>query len=119
VNVPGLAALALDIVGHQTATVTRRVGSYVAGVWTDAAPSTILIVGTIQPARGNDLQRLPEGKRNEEAIRIITRTELRTAQAGTTTQSDTVAWRGATWEVDQVQTYDGAFYDAVATRRGT
>lgn len=117
-NVPGLAALALDIVGHQSATRSRRTGSWVAGVWTDGAPATLAFTGTIQPARGNDLQRLPEGRRNEEAIRIITRTELRTAQAGTSTQADLITWAGATWEVDQVQTYDGAFYDAVATRRG-
>lgn len=118
-NVPGLAALALSVVGHQTFGLRRNNGSWIDGRWVEetstVSPSP---VGTVQPARGNDMLRLPEGRRNSVAIRIISRTELRIASGATATQADVVVWDGREWEVEQVQTFDGAFYDAIAVRLG-
>lgn len=121
INVPAIAALAVDVVGHQTFSIQRRTGSYQNGAWIDDPNSApISATGTVQPARGKDLLRLTEGRRGEEALRIITRTQLFGPQPlGSASRADVVVWGGANFEVEAVETYDGAFYDAVAVRQGS
>lgn len=119
VNVPSIAVSGLLTVAHQTITVEARTGSHVDGAWVDAAPTTSTAQATVQPARGRDLLRLPEGRRGSEAIRVITPTALVVAAgAGNTRRADVIVWNGQRYEVEAVETYDGAHYDAIAVRTG-
>lgn len=88
-----------------TYTVTRRGAStYDAdGVLGTPTSSTFSATGSLQPASGRDLQRLPEGMRTREARIFFTPTALLTAGAGQ--EPDTVAADGDTWEVSNVESW--------------
>lgn len=118
INVQAIAAGAIDIVGFQACSVDRITGALnAAGDWEQTAVATFTATGSITPAVGADLQRLPEGRRNLETRRFITRSELRSSR--TTDQNpDLVTYDGATWEVEHVQRWtDGIFFDVIMTRR--
>jgi hypothetical protein len=118
INVPSIAAAGLDVVAHQIIAVTQRSGgAYVNGFWVSASPTTLNgVAASVTPARGNDLLRLPEGRRNEEAIRILTRTALSSGDKSIGREADRVTWLGRVYEVEHLQSWDGAFYDAIAVR---
>ncbi len=85
-----------------------------AGSDTDTA-----FTGSIQPARGRDLERLPEGMRSTEAIRIITRTALQLS-APDTQRPDQCDYGSNTYEVGHVERWTSTpdVYDAIAVRLG-
>jgi hypothetical protein len=121
VNVPALAAQGLDMVAHQYISVTQRTSTWstTTGLPTSAAPTVVSgVLATVTPARGNDLLRVPEGRRNEEWIRIITRQALTSGDRLAGREADRVDWNGRTYEVEHTQRWDGTFYDALAVRVG-
>lgn len=62
---------------NQTVTGTRKNGgSYVAGVWTPAATSALSIAASVQPASENELKLLPEGRREDGAYALRSRSEI-------------------------------------------
>lgn len=74
-----------------TLSVSRKApGDYVQGKWVDGAESTFPIQCTYQPARGAELQTLPEGRRIEVNYKIYTATQLRTADQKDKTVPDRV-----------------------------
>lgn len=94
------------MLGATTLTVTRRAaGSYVAGVWTPGATSTLTVEGSLQPMTGRELLLLPEGERTRARWKLYTETELRTADETTTTEADRVSWNGRSLVVVRVQDY--------------
>ena len=96
---------------YDTLTISRAAaGEYVAGVWVAGEASEVTGRAQITPARGRDLERLPEGRRSASTIRIITTLEMRLG--------DVVTWRGVEWEVDTVQDWGliAGYYDALATQ---
>lgn len=57
--------------------VTRKeAGSFVNGKWVEGDTSTFTIQASVQPLRGDEIQLLPEGRRNSQAVRIYTDTLL-------------------------------------------
>ncbi len=56
----------------------------------DTNPATIEIYASCQPASGQDMQSLPEGRRNKEAYVLYTATELFTADVKTKRSADQV-----------------------------
>lgn len=96
-------------------TITRRrygAGSYdSSGDFVAGAVSTDPIEASVQPAKGEDMELLPEGFRTSTAIRFYTNAELRTADADNTTQPDEVVVSGlrgiddGTYQVQLVRPY--------------
>lgn len=51
-------------------------GAYLDGIWTPSNPVGITIRTSVQPASSKDLELLPEGRREEAAYRLFTKSEL-------------------------------------------
>lgn len=90
------------------------------GRYREGTPSTLSIRAVIQPVRGRDLLRLPEGQRTEEMIAIYTETELQTASAPGGGTADVVSYRGKSYQVQTVEAWNelGNFYKAIAAKVG-
>jgi hypothetical protein len=102
-----------------TYVVTRR--TPVAHVKGRAQPPTTAAINVdacVQPASGRQLQRLPDGMRDSEAIALWCEVELKTKT--TTTLPDLIAYRGASYEVQLVKPYDelAGFFEVVAIKVG-
>lgn len=83
-----------------TYTVHRRAAAvYVHGRAQAGVDSTIQIVASVQPVTGNDLLRLPEGRRSVETRVLFTATELRAGGQGKDHEADHVEMDGERWEV--------------------
>lgn len=99
--------------------VTRRAAStYVDGVATPGAETTFNTVAVAVPVSGRELQRLPEGMRSREVMRIFTEDELRTVQPGS--DPDLVSIDGYLFEVQAVSRWvAGGYYEAFAVKVGS
>jgi len=79
------------------------VGSYVDGVWIEGATTDSTITASIQPLTGEDMQELPEGRRESEGYKMYTSTQVRTVQgAGSNQNADRVVFKAKEYEVHQV-----------------
>lgn len=108
---------AITTLASGTYAVTRRSGSsYSAGRLVVGTGTAISIIASVQPATGLVVRRLPEGKRNREAMTLWTKTELKTAQAAQL--CDLIVIDGGTFEVESVQRWAalGNFYECVVLR---
>lgn len=79
-------------------------GTYVAGRWVEGAlaDSSVDAKGSIQPIRDREIQYLPEGRRNREAIVIYTAKDIRTEDEGAGLPPDIVLSRGKQFQVSRV-----------------
>ena len=93
--------------------VTRRASAApVRGVYGATTDSVITIAASVQPASGQDLLRLPEGRRTNLTRVIFTTTELLTGDAGAANEADLVTIDGLEWEVQHVERWqDSNGYD--------
>lgn len=99
-------------------TVTRAAPSTVGvdGRAVQGAATTFEIQASVFPARGRELQRLPEGMRQKEHVLFYTTTPLQIIGA-----PDTISIRGVTYEVDSIEdwvSFGGDFYRVLAMRIG-
>lgn len=100
----------LDVIGRfRTATsytVTRAgAGTYTAGRYVAASPSTFTITASVQPVTGRELLALPEGQRAEDLRVLYTATALRTRDANGA--ADSIAIGGENYTVIRVETWSG------------
>lgn len=51
-------------------------GSYVNGVWVEGAQSTLIIKASVQPATAEEMESLPEARRNLGVYKLYTDTQL-------------------------------------------
>lgn len=81
------------------------------------APSRVTIKAVVYPATGRDMEVLPEGKRGEETIHVISTADLRTAVPGSY-PSDQIEYQGKTYEVSMFKDWNAnaRFYSVLATR---
>jgi hypothetical protein len=116
--VPVLAAPGLDVVAGDTISVTvRSGGAYASGRWVSSAPvTTAAIAATVQPATGRDLLRLPENRRNLEAVRVITRHALSVGDRAIGREADRVTFGTAVYETEHSASWSGVFVDAICVR---
>jgi len=78
-------------------------GSYVEGRWVEGAYTDSTITASIQPLKGEDMESLPEGRRDSEAYKMYTSTLVKTVQeAGSNQNADRVIFFGKEFEVHQV-----------------
>lgn len=113
-----LSPTVLDLASG-TYTVTRYsgAGGYGSdGIFAAPATSTFTIEASVQPVRGRELQRLPEGLRSEEVRAIFTPTALRCAAPGQL--PDRISIGGESWQVEVVEDWSdlGNYYRAVARK---
>lgn len=120
IDVAAIAAQAIPVIASELIDIeVRSGGSYVNGSWVSTAPVvTNDVSANVQPLRGDELKRLPEGRRNEEAVRIFCETELNPGDKSIGREADRVTWFGRVYEVENVRPWHGAFYDAAAVRVG-
>lgn len=87
-----------------TTTLTRqRFGAQTIGTDGRGVPGATAsdpITASVQPARGEDLQLLPEGMRQQQVIKLYTPAELRTADQYAGTPPDRVVLASAFGGVD-------------------
>lgn len=112
-----------DLIGSLstgTYTVTRRAAAtYVAGILTPGATSTLSIVAAVVPATGRDLERLPEARRSVETRAVFTATALKIGAQAAPYESDLVSIEGDSWEVQHLETWPGlaGYYRAIVQRK--
>lgn len=106
---PDVTALLLDPdLGAQPFSVTRYVTMMKQGKPV-VEKETLLAVGSIQPAKAEELSQSPEGDRVAGSIVIRSPTEIR--------QTDSVFWAGCAWKVLSVNRYaQHGYYEAYLTR---
>lgn len=109
---PEIAGQAFDVI--QIASVAGTNGESVL------SPTTTLnVIGSVQPARSFDLQRLPDGEFQKGALKIKTTFALTSGGAGKS--ADVVRWPAGTGAHYTIQTVDDwsqfgvGFCDAIAT----
>lgn len=79
-------------------------GTYVDGRWVGGSVVDSTITASIQPLSGEDMQSLPEARRESEAYNMYTSTQVRTVQeAGSDQNADRVLFFGKEFEVWQVR----------------
>lgn len=110
----------------QTYTVTRyAAGGYTNGLPNAGATTTLEIRASIQPMRGDELLRAPEGLRAAHGIKIYAGRDvvLRTVEA-VGAQADRITYDGRVYQIQRVQPYGAgapipsARYEAWASETG-
>lgn len=100
-----------------TVTVTRRVGSYVAGDFGPTATETLTLRGVVHPATGADMKKLPEGERVEGAIRVYTLERVRLSSRASGDLADRILHNGVEYEAATVEDWSTfGYYLTIATR---
>ncbi len=91
------------------------------GRWQEQAKEELSIDAVVQPARGQELQRLPEGRRTSETIKVYTTTKLLSAEVDTQNQPDVLVWQGREYQVETIDPWDeyGNYFKALALKVGT
>jgi hypothetical protein len=109
-------AIALLATGSYTVTRATTATTFTAGVRNPPTTSTFEAEGAVFPASPRDLERLPEGLRNNESIAMITAAELRGLLNGK--EPDTIEYLGEQYQVQTVFRYvpSGNFYKAIAQK---
>lgn len=90
-------------------------GSYVDGRWVPGTETDETIYANVQPTEGEDLNRVPEGRRNLETISIWTDSVLANVNVVTKEQPTQISWNGKRYEIDYLKNW-GGIYHAIATR---
>jgi hypothetical protein len=82
-----------------------------------ATPQRDKITAVVYPATGKDVQVMPEGKRTEEIIKVISTSELRTERPGFH-PSDQIEYQGKTFEVSAQADWsaNAGYYSVLCTR---
>ncbi len=95
-------------------TVNRyALGSYVNGRWVQGSlQNTFSIYASWQPANGDEMQTLPEGRRNSVAYKGYTITQLYTADQKQNTDIDFIVGPDSQeYEVIQVESWNNGLID--------
>jgi hypothetical protein len=81
------------------------------------APMRTQITAVIYPATGKDVRVMPEGKRTEEIIKVISTSELRAELPGVY-PSDQIEYQGKTFEVSAQADWsaNANYYSVLCTR---
>lgn len=87
-------------------TIYRKsgIGSYVNGVWTEAAETTVEIQANVQPYQFNQYQIMPEADRSKKWLRVFSGSELKTLKEGSWA-ADEFIWDGDRYQVMKVDRY--------------
>lgn len=85
--------------GEQVSIERRAPGSFVDGVWQEGAETSISAFASVQPAKGSQIEFLPENQRTGKIYVAYVDTEIFTSRASTAQNSDIIVWRGTRYKV--------------------
>jgi hypothetical protein len=100
----------------------RKVGGdYVKGVWAPGEPDDVAFKSSWQPVTGDELDQLPEGKRNRDVFKAYPAISMdfRAADAHAQEEADVVISDGKEYEVTTAQRWDNGIlphWEIVCTR---
>lgn len=77
-----------------------------SGMWVEGSSSTVNLVAEVQTVKGKELERLQQGEKNREFKRLLSSTELKTADRNTKTSADRVVIEGNTFEIKESAYHD-------------
>jgi hypothetical protein len=82
----------------------KSAGSYVNGLWVEGSETTIPITASIQPASGEEMLSLPEGRRNRKTYCLFTSTKIELIRgSGNSTNPDQIQIYGERYEIIKVE----------------
>lgn len=88
-------------------TVERTTGGgYVDGIYIKGNTTIFKTLGSPQQPTAQDLQILPEGERNKDIYKFITKKPVRTASDKDSVIADTILFKGARFKIIMVQDWD-------------
>jgi hypothetical protein len=93
-------------------------GQYVNGYWQEGAGELFQIKASVQPMRGTEMEMLPEGRRQSQAVKLYTNTQLQTVDDS---NPDTLQAFGSSYEVLSVEPWQSnvlSHYKVTAVRVG-
>lgn len=80
-------------------TVKRKAAGTISnGKFTDGTTTDVSITASVQPLKPQDIQQLPEGRRNSKLYYVFTSTSLNTVG---TANPDSIVIGGETYEIDK------------------
>lgn len=89
---------------RQAHTLYRQQGGLVDGDWVKSGETGIAITASIQPATGNDMRNLPEGRRAGGVFAVYTSTAIQTTVHGASpTKADQLVIGGIRHEAMHVE----------------
>lgn len=96
----------------------RKPGSLVCGRAQQVDAEEICATASITPLSGDKLVNLPEGRRQEESVLIITTFCLHTVSTSDCDTADIIEYYGAHYQIIQVKDWShmGGFYECIGTR---
>ena len=87
-------------ISYETHTAGITEGSYnAAGDWVAGSSETLTLLGSVQPASGEEIESLPVGRRNRGVSKIYSDRALPIAEEGGGEAGAIVFWQGDKWEV--------------------
>ena len=96
--------------GETIEVLRQSQGSYVKGRWEPGESESLFIKANVQPADGKDLEKLSEGRREHETIKIYSAFELRTVDKERQIQPDVVIWKGRRFQIEHVDDWSSEGY---------
>lgn len=97
----------------------KTAGGYVNGEWVDGETEAISLEGSKQPLRPDEIQILPEGRREFQAYKIYTDFQLQISDKTTGINADILAINGEAFEVISVEPFQSdvvSHYKAIAVK---
>lgn len=95
----------------QLTLIRRGNGSYVRGRWVDdSTPDSVTITANVQPVSPKEILMLPESDRTRDAVKVFSKSEIRTAKEGSHV-ADQFVFDGTTYEVRKVKKWQMGVLD--------
>lgn len=82
---------------YQVTVETPGPGSYQDGVWVDGVPVVTTVMGTVQPVRNDDLDKLPTGRQWGDVVRLYTDSAIPVLSENR--NPSTIVWQGHRYEI--------------------
>lgn len=84
----------------------------------ESEDSELCAHAVVYPLSGDQLRNLPEGRRQEETVTIITSFQLQTVSSSECDTADIVEYCGVHYQIEEVKDWSklGGFYEAMGVR---
>lgn len=102
---------ALDSDTSEIVTVIRKaVGAYIDGIYVEGSLSTFRTICSVQQPTPKELLNLPEGERDKDIRKFISKRPIRATSDRDGTTSDIISYKGLTFKVIQAGDWNAYGY---------